>query len=106
VTFGTGTERQSISGYRGPIQRGGLRPRRVASSRSASTTGSKVRTTREDGPTDPAALPAGLRDGTVRLADLDRTDADHMNAVAHVAARLTTRMPATPPAGVRRGPAP
>jgi len=39
-------------------------------------------------PTDPAALLAGLRDGTVRMENLDRMDYDQMNAVAYVAAVL------------------
>ena len=39
-------------------------------------------------PTDPAALLAGLRDGTVQLADFDRTDADQVSAVAYAAALL------------------
>ena len=42
-------------------------------------------------PTDPAALLAGLRDGTVRMEDLDRTDYDQMNAVAYAAALLIAR---------------
>jgi len=33
-------------------------------------------------PTDPAALLAGLRDGAVRVEDLDRTDYDQLNTVA------------------------
>ncbi len=44
-------------------------------------------------PTDPVELLTGLTAGTARLADLDRTDADQVSAVAYVAALLTTRMP-------------
>jgi len=42
-------------------------------------------------PTDPAALLAGLRDGTVRLEHLDRTDADQVSALAYAAALLIAR---------------
>jgi hypothetical protein len=41
--------------------------------------------------TDPAALLAGLRDGTVRLEDLDWTDYDQSAAVAYVTALLISR---------------
>jgi hypothetical protein len=39
-------------------------------------------------PTDPEALLAGLRDGTVTLDDFDRTDADQVTALAYAAALL------------------
>jgi len=39
-------------------------------------------------PTDPAALLIGLRDGTVRMADFDRTDADQASALTFAAALL------------------
>lgn len=42
-------------------------------------------------PTDPEALLAGLAAGTVRLEDLDRTDADQVSAVADAAALLIAR---------------
>ncbi|QDU23604.1 hypothetical protein [Urbifossiella limnaea] len=43
-------------------------------------------------PTDPAALLTGLRDGTVRMEDFDRTDYDQLNAVAYAAALLIARI--------------
>lgn len=42
-------------------------------------------------PTYPAAPLAGLRDGTVSLADFDRTDADQVSALAYAAALLIAR---------------
>jgi hypothetical protein len=42
-------------------------------------------------PTDPVVLLTGLRDGTVTLDDLDRTDADQVSAVAYTAALLIAR---------------
>jgi len=42
-------------------------------------------------PTDPAALLDGMRDGTVTLDDLDRTDADQVSALVDAAAVLIAR---------------
>jgi len=48
-------------------------------------------------PTDPAALLIGLRGGTVRMEDFDRTDYDQVNAVAYAAALLIARQGAGGP---------